>query len=354
MQVLSPRPTAHYAKELRAALPKEAFAPRPARVLWLFVHAGLIAAAAWIISAGWGGWPLALALSLVIGNSFASLAFVGHETLHGAVVRGRTARFLVGWLAFLPFVLSPRLWMAWHNRIHHGHTADDRVDPDTCPTLKTYEGNRFTRFKDRLAFGERRWWGALILLVAFTVQCQQVLWHASPRFMSPRQRGLAILETFAGVAVWTALAVALGPGSFLFVFVLPLLLANLIVIGYIATNHGLSPLTEVNDPLLNSLSVTTPRLFNFLHLGFGYHVEHHIFPAMSSAHAPAVRRLLLERWPELYQTMPLHRALHRLFISPRVYKDATTLVGPRSGAEVATLLPHPLPLPLPLPLPQIA
>ena len=50
------------------------------------------------------------------------------------------------------------------------------------------------------------------------------------------------------------------------------------------------PLTEVNDPLANTLSVTAPRWLERLHLQFGYHVEHHLFPMVSGRHAPAIRR----------------------------------------------------------------
>jgi fatty acid desaturase len=109
---------------------------------------------------------------------------------------------------------------------------------------------------------------------------------------------------------------------------------------YILTNHSLSPLTDVNDPLLNSLSVTAPRFVEILHLNFGYHVEHHIFPSMSSRHAPALRRTLRLRYPHRYQSMTLGRALLCLFRTPRVYKDSVTLLDPRSGFEAATLQPR--------------
>jgi fatty acid desaturase len=340
MKNLDERRAADYARELRSVMPARMFAPVPARVAWLFLHAGVIVASAWLIVRGWGSWPLALALSMVIGHSFACVTFLGHETFHGSVVRGRLAQYVIGAAAFLPFVLSPRLWKAWHNRIHHGHTTVEGKDPDTWPTLATYRRDRLARVMDKLSFGERRWWGPLMLTVAFTVQSQQVLWRTSRRFMPRGQRRIAMLESVAGMAFWAAIGVALGPGSFFFVFLLPMLVANVIVISYIATNHGLSPLTEVNDPMLNSLTVTTPRLLERMHLGFGYHVEHHILPSVSSRHAPAVRRLLLERWPERYQTMPLRRALHELFVTPRVYKDATTLVSPRTGVEQSTLLPR--------------
>ncbi len=97
----------------------------------------------------------------------------------------------------------------------------------------------------------------------------------------------------------------------MFAFVLPLLVANAIVMGFILTNHSLSPLTHVNDPLMNSLSVTTPRLVEWLTLGFGFHVEHHLFPAMSARHAPEVCAWLRAHYPRKYQSMPLLRARRR-------------------------------------------
>jgi fatty acid desaturase len=88
---------------------------------------------------------------------------------------------------------------------------------------------------------------------------------------------------------------------------------------------------------VTGLTVTTSRLVGWLTLGFGFHVEHHLFPAMSTRHAPAVRALVMEKWPERYQSMPLHAALLLLHRSARVYKDGTTLFDPKTGAEFATL-----------------
>ena len=109
---------------------------------------------------------------------------------------------------------------------------------------------------------------------------------------------------------------------------------------FIMTNHSLSPLTEVNDPLANSLSVTAPRWLEWLTLRFGYHVEHHLFPSMSSRHAPRVREVLRERWPERYQSMSLARALYKLHRTGRVYEQPTTLLDPRTGRRWPTLLPR--------------
>jgi fatty acid desaturase len=323
-----------YAREIRPELAPGVFAPARSRLIWLPVHLAVVGFCSAAIAAGWLPWAVALLLSPVIGASFAGLTFLGHETLHGAVVRGRLLRRVVGWLGFLPFVVSPRLWIAWHNRVHHGHANHAGADPDAYPTLREYERSAALRIADLAAPGRRRWSGLLSLIIGFTVQSSHMLLRArSLGLLSRREHRLALAETGLGVLVWIAVAALLGPFAFVAAFVLPLVVANVIVMSFILTNHSLSPLSEVNDPLVNTLSVRTPAWVEFLTLRFGFHVEHHIFPAMSSRHAPAVRAVLRARWPERYQSMPLLDALRSLHHTARVYKDETTLVDPRSGQE---------------------
>ena len=90
--------------------------------------------------------------------------------------------------------------------------------------------------------------------------------------------------------VWISLLFIMGPGKWLFAYVIPLLIANFIVMAYIATNHRLNPIVPVNDPLANCLSVTVPRWVDVLHFNFSYHTEHHLFPAMSSKYYPLVKK----------------------------------------------------------------
>ncbi|HYO94186.1 MAG TPA: fatty acid desaturase [Polyangiaceae bacterium] len=154
-----------------------------------------------------------------------------------------------------------------------------------------------------------------------------------------RQHRLALLETAVGVAIWSSLAWLIGTTALVFAFVLPLFFANALVMAHILTNHSLSPLTAVNDPLSNSLSVTVPRWFEWLTLGFGYHVEHHLFPGMSARYGAQVRDLVRKLWPDRYQSLPLSRALLSLHRSPRVYKNDTTLIDPHTGREWKALGP---------------
>ena len=330
---------ASYARVIRPQLKRGAFHPARSRLWWLPVHLAIVTLCISALSQRWLPWLAAPLLSLVIGMSFAGLTFLGHETLHGAIVRGPRLRYLVGWLGFLPFVVSPRLWVAWHNRVHHGNTQHPGKDPDAYPTLSEYRASRAIRWATQIAPGLRRLRGASTPLIGFSVQSAHMLLAARTRgFLSVKDRAYACAETLLGVALWSGVAVATGGLVFVFAFGLPLLVANAIVMGFILTNHSLSPLTGINDPLMNSLTVTTPRLVEWLTLGFGFHVEHHLFPAMSARHAPEVHALLRAQYPGKYQSMPLLRATAALHSSPRVYKDATTLVDPNSGREWPALL----------------
>ena len=335
------RPVSYYAGEIRRALPADVdiFAPARSRLLWLPLHLAIITLSTIAIATGFGGWPIMVLLSLVIGLGFGGITFLAHETLHGAVVRTGWLRHLVGWIGFAPFLVSPRLWVAWHNRAHHGNTMHAKVDPDAYPTLDEYRASGRVRFfVDHLALGHKHWAGAMSLLTGFTFQSAFLLVTSRERgYLSRREHKLAILETGLAVAMWLTVALLVGLVPFLFVWVIPLMVANAVVMGHILTNHSLSPLGDVNDPLRNSLSVTLPRWIEHYTLGFGLHVEHHIFPAMSTRHGRQVREVLRARWPERYQSMPLFRALRLLARTGRVYLDETTLYDPRAGKQWPTL-----------------
>jgi len=336
-------PLSFYVREIKPRIASVLATPAASRLLWLPVHVSVIVTAILAIARGWLPWPALPALSLVIGCSFGGLMFLGHETMHGAVLRGRWAwaKPIVGVLCFAPLVVSPRLWCIWHNRVHHGNAQRPGLDPDMYPSLETYRASGLTRFAtDHFAPGGGRWRGLLTLLIGFSGQSLKVLLSArSTVQISTRDYRRVIAETALAAALWIALAVAIGPAAFVFAYVLPLLVANVLVMAFIVTNHALSPATEINDPLLGSLSVTVPRWIDWLTLDFGYHVEHHLFPAASARHGRAIRAELARTWPDRYQSMPLGAALLRLFRTGRVYQDAATLSDPRGGGAWPALAP---------------
>ena len=338
-------PVSAYAREIRPLLPAGTFVPARSRALWVPVHYAIVALCIWALAAGHVPWPLWPVVSIVIGCCMGGVTFVAHEALHGGVVRGRTLIRIIGWLGFLPFTVSPQLWMGWHNRVHHNHCGQAGVDPDMYPTLEEYKTQRAARMMaDYFGLGRKRLLGASSLLFGFTGQSLQMLWKARRTgVLQPNLHRRAIVETVMGIAVWTAVGFLVGPLVFLFAYVLPLVVPNTIAMTFIMPNPTLSPLSPLNDPLVNSLSVTLPRALEWLTLDFGYHVEHHLFPTMSARHGRVVRDQLRARFPERYQSMPLVTAIARLHRTARVYRDDVTLIDPNTGETWPTLTPGPRP-----------
>src|SRR5688572_27615780 len=122
-------PQSSYVRELRSELPAEAFEPATSRLCVVPVVLAVITMAIVALAVGWVPLFLAPLLSVVIGLGFGVLTFIGHEAVHGGIVRGRITRQILGWIGFLPFTISPRLWASWHDRIHHAN-ANLPDDPD--------------------------------------------------------------------------------------------------------------------------------------------------------------------------------------------------------------------------------
>jgi fatty acid desaturase len=331
-------PRSTYVHAVRPQLPEAAFEPARSRLAFLPLYLSAIVMATLAIARGWVPWPVVPVLSVAIGACFAGLTFVAHETLHGGIVRGKRLQYAIGLLGFMPFFVSPRLWIAWHNRTHHATTNMDD-DPDSYATLERYNARRSTRFSvDAFSLGGRRWRGGLSLILGFTVQSADQLFSSAG--LDRTARRWAFAEAGLGIVVWAVVAALVGFVPFVFVFVMPVLVGNACIMAFILTNHSLSPRVTIDDPLISGLSVTTSRFVQWLSLGFGFHVEHHLFPAMSTRHAPAVRTLLRASWPDRYQSMSLGGALLKLHSTARVYKTATTLYDPTTGAEYDAIVPH--------------
>ncbi len=330
-----------YARAVRPHLPAEIFQPQPARLAWLPVHLAIIVGLAAYVVAWQPVWYVALACALVLGHSFACLAFLTHEVMHHAVVRNRLVERVVGYCGLLIFCLSPTLWVAWHNQQHHGNTGSPKADPDHFGTLQTWRKSLADRVVVDIAPGSRRKRSVLFLFFTFTVHSAIVLLSHSEEgnYFARISRRTVYLETAAMAAFWLALMYVVGAWSFLFITVVPALIANGIVMSYIATNHFLNPLTAINDPLVNSLSVRAPRWLEWLHLGFGYHVEHHIFPTVSARHGRAVRAALVRLYGDRYLSLPHGRALRLLYSRPKVHHDHDTLIDPRTNRVFRALAP---------------
>lgn len=325
-----------YAQQITPYLPPEAFKPAPSR-LWGGLVYLTLAVGSIIIIGVYDLHPLVnLALSLVIGQSFAGLGFLGHEILHGTVVKNARLRDFLGAIAFAQFSLGPKLWRKWHNMEHHAHTQEEHTDPDAMGTLEAFYQRPVLRWLYALNPNVRSFVSFASFLLFFSVFCLKMLTRYYSEFKE-KEKPIVIAQMIWPFIMWLSLLPVLGPVKWLFAYVLPLMMANFMVISYISTNHQLSPLTGLNDPLANSLTVSVPRWVDVLHLNFSHHVEHHVFPGMSPKYAPLVKTQLKKQFPDRYQEMPFGAALASLWRTPRLYKDHTDLVDPHRGMVYGSL-----------------
>lgn len=322
---------------VRGELPPHAFRRRPGRILLAIPLLAAIVGASWGLAVAPLPWYLALMGSLVISQLYVALMFFGHEVAHGATVRSQRFQNAVLACSLPVFVVSPHLWRHWHNRLHHRHTNVPGIDPDRYDRLEELASTPplFQWFTMRLAPGSGHWMSAFYLFITFTLHGQVVLWvYSRRRAPSGYRWARAVLETALIAAGWIALGAWLGPRGAVLVILLPMLLANATVMAYITTNHMLRPLTREPNTLGTSMSVTTLRLLDLIHLHFSHHIEHHLFPALSHRYYPLVRQSLRRHAPDLYLAPTHWQALATLYTTPRYYAEDDVFLDPRSGRRI--------------------
>ncbi|MDC3424638.1 acyl-CoA desaturase [Aquibacillus sp. 3ASR75-11] len=325
-----------YAAQLKKHLPKEVFKPAPFRLFGGLAYL-LVVVGCFLVIGLFDLHPLVnLLLSIPIGLSFAALGFLGHEILHGTVIRKGWIRNLLGAIAFWPLSTSPQIWRKWHNATHHVHTQQDEHDPDSWPTLERISKTKLFRWIYKLPFFVRAFTSFASLTVQFTAHSIKMFLVYIKSFNLKKQPTVFVQAVLPWIT-WISLLFVMGFEKWFFAFLLPLLIANFVVMAYISTNHRLNPLVPVNDPLANSLTVTVPKWVDVLHFNFSYHTEHHIFPSMSSKHYPLVKKHIKNLWPDRYHEMPMGQALKALWKTPRVYFEHNDLVDPLKGKAFGSL-----------------
>lgn len=330
----------NYRQQLKKVIPAEYFLPDKAQLWWLLPHAIFIGACYWLLTAHFSYW-LAPIMALAIGHSFACMGFLAHDISHGGTIKNLFWRDLLTGYAFSPLAISPRLWRRWHNAEHHGHTQIKDLDPDHLFTMEEFENSPVLQALYRLSPLARN----LVIFSSFcyrmTQQTQRMLWrYLLGNKVPPTEKATMLLQTVAQFALWGGLTWWLGSQVLIWGYLVPVLVANAIVISYIATNHFLNPLADESDVLGTSLSVTLPaglRWLDPLHHWFGAHVAHHLFPQVSARHGRSVDRLAKELFPDRFHEMSIFRALKMLWDTPWVYEDNTTLIDPRREWRVPTL-----------------
>jgi fatty acid desaturase len=330
--------------KVAADLPPEAFRRHPWRMLLAIPLILGIAGGSALVVALPLPFYVALTGPILLGNAYVALMFFGHESAHGAMVRSSRLQHALLFFTLAIYLVSPHLWRHWHNYLHHANTNIPGVDPDHFSRLREVEGagDFLSWLTVRLAPGSGHWLSAVYLPVSFTLQGQLVLWDHSRRApLRDYRRGRAIAETALIVTFWLLVSAGLGLRGALLAVVFPMLVANVVIMSYVVTNHMLRPLTDRPDDFSTTMSVTTLPFIDFVHLNFSHHTEHHLFPALSHRYYPLVRASLRRHAPERYLAPTHWRALAVLYTTPRYYADPVAgdegplLVNPLTGRQTS-------------------
>lgn len=331
-----------YAKKLRPLLPEEAFASDPNKLVILVINLAILILG-WGIASKLDSWSiywlwLYLPLSLIMGNSVVALLFSSHNLMHGGVIKNSQLTRFISLLGLSILWMPPTLWKAVHNREHHKKT-NSLADPDRnylYEQPKTWGKKIQDLFVPSaevnplwLAVGMASAWGIYSfrnLTSVLLFNNESVDYVPASFKVSAKDRleiaGETILIGLIHLSILSYLQ--FDPIKLVLSYFLPICLGYAGVMFYIYTNHMLSPMTSINDPLLNSVSLRVPKLFDALHLNFSYHTEHHIFPSLNSDYYPLVQELLNTHYPERMNLLDAKVAWYLLRQTPRHYKNETT------------------------------
>jgi fatty acid desaturase len=310
----TPMSHADYVRALRLVLPPEAFRPNPYALIPIAIHLAIVVAG-WIalrnVTDGlW--WPL---IGLVIGNSYAALAFYAHDVSHRSVVTHRYLLYPTEFITWSLLYLPPTLWRRVHGT-HHAHTNSEK-DPDRrfLPSELTPTGTVFaaTMFPNRvLRFNLTHWF--YWVMFPFRHAIVALFYHdhhKTPHFVTARTRFSRQEKIWlvAEIAAILLLHFAIykfvhGPAYLWAVFV-PTCIASAVVSWYFFTNHGLKPVGDGNDILASTTTVMVPEVCNRLHSNFAYHTEHHLFPNMNPKFYPLVSQHFRTYFPDRYHCIPI-------------------------------------------------
>jgi fatty acid desaturase len=343
---------ADYAKAIRPLLPPGAFVSNINRVWVLLINLA-------ILGLGWGiadrlpQWRpewlfLYLPLSIIMGNAVVALLFSSHELLHGKMVKNPGLRSLLSLLGLAMLWTPPTFWKAVHNREHHSKT-NSLQDPDRN-YLASQPQNWGKWIQDLfvpsnsvnpiwVVIGTCNAWG----VHTFRNLTSVLLFNdGSPDYtpasftVSTRERKAIAIELVLIAGIHTLILSYLGwhPIKLLLSYFLPIWIGYAGVMFYIYTNHMFCRMTEVNDPLINSVSLRMPRIFNTLHFNFAYHTEHHVFPGVNSDYYPVVQKLLMEQYPDRYNLVDGLKAWQIMLNTPRHYLDELTFTNWDSSQSI--------------------
>ncbi|MCA9565164.1 MAG: fatty acid desaturase [Myxococcales bacterium] len=260
-------------------------------------------------------WWAILMLAWAVG-AFATHALFAtiHEACHRLIFKDRVANKVMMLIANLPMLVPVAIPLGHYHLVHHKRQGQEGLDPDLPAPweVRVFNRSRFGKFLWHLAFPFVQPWRLA----------------ADPNDRLPLSNPWLLLNAAVQVLTVIGVVVMLGlPGfaylaaSTYFVFALHPLSGRFIQEHFTKDEEE----TASYYGPLNSIS-----------LNFGYHIEHHDFPAVPWNRLPALRRSAIEHYP----ARPVYQSWARLWlgwlsgkweISDRVARPAAMI--DRTGPE---------------------
>lgn len=353
-------PKNEYRDVLRKYLPEDCFKPDNSHILHYLISMGIYILGIYLIL-NLTFFPIKLIVSIIMGISLSSLTFFLHDLFHGSIIKSNKISYALGLSIGLFNLFAPLFWQRVHN-FHHARTGNTD-DPDRSYILAELPKNLVEKisYKTRISNDSYHPIISLILMSTgffwyfsstmfygligkkISIEKDTKYQRIQELFKTKKDRLIILFELLTIISFQVFLLTVISQGNFLtyiLISLIPVLISHFVTMSYIHTNHFLSPLTgEIDDPLINSLSLKNSPVVDKIFSNFSHHVEHHLFPAMGSSHYPKVRKLLLKLYPERFQLIPMIDAIKLLFKTPRIYGDYTHLVSPDGSKKVECLLP---------------
>lgn len=344
---------AEYAKKLRLLLPAEAFLPNYSSVWLLLINAAILVLGLGIARDldqwSWRWLWLYLPFSLVMGNSIIVLLFSTHDLLHSKAIKHSSIRKVVSLVGLTMLWAPPTFWKAVHNREHHSKTNSSH-DPDRNYLYE--QPNNWGKWIQNLfvpsaevhlfwlVVGMGNAWGMHMFrnLSSVLLFNNGLTSYPPAAFkVSSKERKAIAFEFLVILAIHLSILVYLGfhPIKLILGYFLPIWIGYAGIMFYVYTNHMLCRMTDMNDPLINSVSIQVPKLFNLLHLNFSYHTEHHIFPGINSNYYPQVQALLQAHFGDRFNLLDAATAWRLLLKTPRHYNTENTFTDLK-GEKIIT------------------
>ena len=266
----------------------------------------------------WLQIPAIALLTVLSAYGLNMMGFVGHEGMHGSLLRNRKASALLGIFSASAVLTYFELGFAVSHWNHHRYTNQED-DPDIAPV----------RHLDT-------WWKRLLFsrLVYNTLYFKYTLnlargqpTHFKYKMAYPhRDQVLFARANFVFAALWLAFYAAVFAYDWragLFCVALPTLAVNFIGACQIYIDHaGLD-----SRPFGNAWSRTSP-LMTVLFFGANYHLEHHAYPGIPCYRLPKVHRILTENGSYAALQPSINRGffaafkpLARPYVATRVARD---------------------------------